>query len=166
MRNRFTVGRIHSSHGLKGEVTITSYSGETEHFAGMERITAVSGERSRELVVESVRGGGKKLIAKFSSVDTLEDAKKLAGWELWVDRDDAVPLGPEEYYTADIVGCDVYYREGKVGTVEYVGDGTQGSILGISTEEGTKLVPFLHVFIGTVDVEKGRIELLVDWILE
>ena len=166
MRNRFTVGRIHSSHGLKGEVSITSYSGVTEHFAGMEKITAVSGERSRELTVESVRGGAKKLIAKFASVDTVDEAKKLAGWELWVDRDDAVPLGPEEYYTADVVGCEVLYRDEKIGTVEYVGEGTQGSLLGVETDKGIRLVPFLHIFIGTVDVEAGKIELLVDWILE
>jgi 16S rRNA processing protein RimM len=166
MRNRFTVGRIQSSHGLKGEVSITSYSGETEHFAEMERMTAVSGERCKELVVESIRGGKKRLIAKFASVDTVDEAKELAGWELWVDRSDAAPLGPEEYYTADVVGCDVLYRDEKIGTVEYVGEGGQGVLLGVSTEEGTKIVPFLHVFFGTVDVEAGEIELLVDWILE
>ena len=166
MQKRFAVGRIHSSHGLKGEVTITSYSGETGHLAGMESITAVSGDRSRELVLESVRGGGNRIIVKFASVETVEDAKNLTGWELWADRKDAAPLGPGEYYTADIVGCAVIHRDKRIGTVEYVGEGPQGGILGVSTEEGVKLVPFLKVYIGKVDVQAEEIELIADWILE
>lgn len=166
MRDRYTVGRIQTSHGLKGEVKVTSYSGETEHFSAMGSMTAVSGERTQELTVESIRGGGHGLIVKFASVESVEDAKKLAGWELWVDRNDAAPIGPDEYYAADVVGCAVYYRNEKIGTVEYVGEGAQGSLLGVSTEEGTKLVPFLSIFIGEVDIEEGKIELLVDWILE
>lgn len=160
------MGRIDGTHGLRGDVKVQSFSGEYDHFYSLETVLLRKEGREREFVVEAVKRSGGKAVVSFQGVDTVEDAAALRGWELWVHREQALPLGDEEYYIADIIGLTVTEQGEELGSVTAVYDGGQGELLEIDLGERRALVPFLAVYVERVDIEAGVIELRERWILE
>ena len=82
-----------------------------------------------------------------------------------------------EHYVEDLKQCVLVFRDGnangtaeirEIGTVAGVFEGGAGSLLEVRLNEDgrTVLVPYTKEFIGTVDIDAKRIELLQPWILE
>jgi 16S rRNA processing protein RimM len=85
--------------GLKGFIKIRSFSGEYGHLAVLKtmRLELPSGG-SKELSVEAFRAAGTGSAVKFAGFDTPEAVKKFSGAEVLLERSQAAPLGPGEYY--------------------------------------------------------------------
>lgn len=165
---RIAVGRIRKAHGVHGFVRFESLSGETDHFSSIHRVELRGCSRpSRDYDVESVRLGVPTLLMKLAGVNDRDDAAALAGREIWVDRSYAAPLGPDEYYLADLTGCELHQEGRVIGTVRSVLDTGAGDMLEVVTADGcTVLVPFRSQYVHTTDVEAGVIELTSDAILQ
>jgi 16S rRNA processing protein RimM len=85
--------------------------------------------------------------------------------ELWIPRSLCSPLGDDEYYEADIVGCSVRSPAGEVGTVRSVIEGIQAPLMEVAGAAGdVQLVPFLGVFVAAVDIPQKLITLTEEWI--
>jgi 16S rRNA processing protein RimM len=161
------IGRIRTAFGVEGELKFESYSGEHAHLGALDRVWVQARGDSIEFTVESVRENGGEVLMKLSGVDTPESAKRLAGCEVWADRAFAAPLQEDEYYLADLVGCELCAGDRVLGTVIGSWDNGQGDLLEIHCRDGSiRNVPFMAPYIGTVDVRKRRIELLTEWVLE
>lgn len=164
MEKELAVGKITATHGLRGDVRIVSFSGEYAHLSELSRIDLLFKGQRNSYEIETVKSAGKKIVVKLKGVNTIESAELLIGAELWVSREHAAPLKEDEYYFADICGCSVVYDGQEYGTVVSVCPGGQNELLEIKRKEGENIfVPFLEVFIGTVDIEQKRIEILEDW---
>jgi len=161
------IGKIRTSHGVRGEVKILSYSGFYDHFERLSEVSARKSGVEKTLRVESTRWTGDRLLLKFVGIDSPEEAKLLADFELWVSRDHAAPLEEGEVYLADLIGCSLIFAgEGK-GKVTGFLEGASATLLEVEkTEGGVSVVPFLEVYLGSIDLTGRTIELKVDWILE
>ena len=120
------IGRIVGTHGLRGDVKVESFSGEFGHFDSLERVSLRKGAEEREVAIVGSKRSGGKLVLTLEGVDRVEAAAELRGWELWAPRDEAAPLGEQEYYIADLIGLDVRYGSESFGTISAVYDGGQG----------------------------------------
>lgn len=146
---------------------VLSYSGVFDHFETLSTVAARKGAVAKTLAVEATRWTGDQLLLKFKGVDTPEDAKLLADFELWVHRDQAAPLGAGEVYLADLIGCSLVFQGQTRGTVTGSLDGAAAVLLEVQkTGGGTCVVPFMEVYLGDIDLSGRTIELKVDWILE
>lgn len=160
------IGKIRTSHGLRGFVKVVSYSGEVEHFYGLEKVILSAERIESEFAVEEVKPLGDSVIIKFISVDTPEKAKSLAGMEIRVPRAKAAPLEEGEYYHADLLGCEMLFQGETAGRVKSIVEGGGGELFEVELTSGeTALIPFRDEFIGEINVEKKLIELKNDWIL-
>ncbi|MCM1408737.1 MAG: ribosome maturation factor RimM [Treponema brennaborense] len=184
-----SVGIIRAAFGLAGDVKVESTSGEHEHFSRLTEVTLRKAGAETAAVVEAARTSGAFLLVKFAGIDTIEQAKALAGSEIVVPRDMACPLRTGEYYIEDLKGCSlVYYGENIDGPA--AGTETAGTAAGIITDvvEGgagyllevlpaesadsgktarrTVMVPFKNEFIGTIDIDRKLVCLMHLWILE
>ncbi|AFG37292.1 ribosome maturation factor RimM [Spirochaeta africana] len=168
MQQQLTIGFITGSHGVRGELKVRSTSGEMEHFLKLGSVTVrQKGQDDRELQVRSVRGKPDAIILALEGINDPETARKLRGSELIVPRDAAAPLGTNEYYVADLVGCCIQYLGTTVGRVVSVWNNGLHDMFDIELNEGgQRVVPFLDKFIGAVDPDAGYIELKLEWILE
>ncbi|MFP4267532.1 MAG: ribosome maturation factor RimM, partial [Spirochaetaceae bacterium] len=90
----------------------------------------------------------------------------LAGAERWVDRGEAAPLAEEEYYIADLIGCDILCGGSKVAVIVSVGGNGFDDLMEVKTDKGIRIIPFTSRFIGGVDLEEGTVELLAPELLE
>ena len=195
MTEQFTVGIVRGPHGLSGEFKVESTSGEYEHFARMEEVTLTDGSVKKLFKVESTKEAAETLYMKLEGINSPEEAAKFNKWEIVVPRKYAHQLQKGEWYIEDLKGCSVYYKDEKsnktlqdasedvLGTVTNVREGGSGYLVEISLSESCSFladsvkfnkdgslravfVPFNKEFIGEVDVESQRIQLMHLWILE
>lgn len=166
-KDLMVIGRLGSPFGILGFLRVHSYSGETGHFGNLSEVLLDrDGERTR-LRVEEIRVNAHDVFMRLSGCSSPEDARAWVGWEILVPRSLASPLGPGEYYIADLEGCALTFKGSRVGTILAVQEGGGASLLEVKKDSGkTVLLPFRNEFIGRVDIQARELELLVDWILE
>ena len=196
MVEQFVVGFVRRSHGLTGEFRVESASGEYSHFADMEEVSLTDGKETKLFKVESTEEASATLYMKLAGINSPEETAKYNGWEIVVPREKAHPLQKDEWYVEDLKGCSVWYKdtavstapasaseEDVVGTVTNVMEGGSGYLVEILLSENCKFlsddvkrtksgkmrtvyVPFKNEFIGTVDVDGKKMQLMHLWILE
>lgn len=160
--SRIAVGKIRRAHGVHGFLRFESFSGEVEHFSSIGVVELRGhGLLSASYDVEEFRLNVPTLLMKLSGVDDRDSAAALRGREIWVERCFAAPLGPNEYYLADLSGCELRQNGHVLGTVQAVIEAGAGDMLEAVTDEGrTVLVPFHRHFVLSTNVEEGVIELV------
>ncbi len=165
MAAELVIGRVRTTHGVRGELKVESLSGETEHFLNLARVTMIRApggpDAEREtLEVESVRVAHRLVIMKLAGYDVPETARRWRGCEIAVDRARAAPLAQDEYYYADLVGLTVCVGRVRCGRVSDLWEGGPTVLLGIIRNDGEqRLVPFQAEFVASVDLEEGRLVL-------
>lgn len=164
--DRLVIGLVRTSHGVRGNIKVTSLSGQFEHFLSLKQITLRKEGREKQYDVEEMKPMGSLLLMKLRGVDNPEVAKTLAGAEILVSREQAAPLEEGEFYQADLVGCQIVHQGEVLGVVKSIFEGGASDLLEVETEDGTYNVPFQDHFIGDVDLEKKTIELKTPWLLQ
>ena len=160
------VGVVTATHGVAGELKVRSFSGIPDHLLALREVVFRKGKTEKRLALESVRLQAPGVIMKIAGFGTPEQARRLLGWELWVPRAQAAPLGEAEYYAADLCRCSLWYGKEEIGRIRSVWDGGPAQLLEVSGKGGrTFLVPFTDHFVGEVSLEKGMVELKEDEIV-
>ena len=94
-------------------------------------------------------------------------AEALRGARVFVPRSSFPTAGQDEYYWVDLIGLDVFNREGEtMGQVkELLSTGPQTVLVLTYTDteakEAERMIPFVAAFIDAVDLPGRRIT--VDW---
>jgi 16S rRNA processing protein RimM len=165
--DRFVVGQVRGSFGVKGFAKIQSYSGETDHLQDLRSVILLKDGVERTIVVEETGGSGLSFIMKFKGYDTPEVVKDLSGWELVVPREKAAALDENEFYIEDLRGVSVFLDGARIGEISDVLEGGGTQLIEIRLDSGEKkLVPFRNEFFGPVDTGTRTAQLLAGWILE
>jgi 16S rRNA processing protein RimM len=155
------------SYGVRGELKLKSYSGETAHLLKIAEARLRKGEKEIELKVERARASGDVVYLKLAGYDSPEKAKELAGFELMLDRARACPLREGEWYIADLVDCELVAEGASLGRVVGVCETSASDLLEVRLAAGgTRLVPFDARYIGDIDIAAKRMELVSPWILD
>jgi 16S rRNA processing protein RimM len=172
----FVIGKLGAPWGVKGDLKIHSYSGEFAHFLSLRDVELVrpdqassGASRPRRLKLKVVRIEDKAefLTMAFEGYASPESARALTGMEIVVPREAAAPLRDNEWYVADLVGLALVSDGGRLATVASILDGGPEPWLEAQMPNGRKvIVPFRKEFVGEVDLESGRIELLAPWLLD
>jgi 16S rRNA processing protein RimM len=158
------IGRVASSHGVRGLLRVKSLSGETGHFLRLKEVYVRGGAGLTSYAVQSVVPHREGVLLKLAGVESREQGDRLRGRELWVDRADAAVLKEGEYYLADLCRCRVFLKRAEVGRVVAVCDGAAADFLEIEKRDGGQLVvPFAEAFVEAVDVENTSIVLKEDF---
>ena len=173
MTEQFTVGIVGAPFGLKGFVKVKPLSGEIDHLLKLSSVTVRQGETEQSLVIEESSAIPPAVAMRFAGFHDPEAAKALHGAALVVDRKDAAPLQPGEFYVEDLKGLAVLDGGSPAETGRILGhiiniiEGGGGDLAEIHLTDGTvKLVPFRQEFLSGIDIEKKRITLNNRWILE
>ncbi|MBN2659101.1 MAG: 16S rRNA processing protein RimM [Spirochaetales bacterium] len=160
------IGKIRTSHGVKGFVKVVSFSGETDHYFDLKKVTLKSDRSEQDYEIEEVKSLGDSVILKFEGIDTPEKARTLAGYEILVSRENAAPLEEGEFYHADLVQCSLQITGDVIGRVKSIIEGGGGELFEVELNSGeTVLIPFRDEFIGEISIDSKLIELKEKWIL-
>ena len=144
------VGKIGAARGLDGTLKIIPLTDFEGRFDGLEKIS-VGGKIFH---VEAVKHIGGQIFIKFAGVDNREAAKALTNKFLTVDKKNAAPLAEGEFYTFDIIGCEIFDGEKKIGTVTNVLKTGSNDVFEV---DGNILIPALKSVVKSIDIAEKKI---------
>ena len=158
MEDRFQVGVITSTHGIKGEVKVFPTTDNVKRFKKNMEIILDTGQENINLTVESVKFFKQFVILKFKGIDNINDIEKYKTKSLYVTRENAVRLRKDEYFIADLLGVDVWEDNGdKLGILKDVIETGANDVYVITLEDGKELlIPAIKECILDVDVENRK----------
>ena len=143
--------------GAKGEVRLKSFCANPEDIATFGALASEDGAQTFDITAaRPVKGG---FAAKFEGIRFRDQAEKLRGIRLYVDRDVLPNLPDDEYYHSDLMGLSVLDTGGEMlGKVRAVHDHGAGGFLEIRLKTGGDvLLPFTSEAVPTIDLTSGRI---------
>ena len=158
MEDLLQVGAIANTHGLRGEVKVFPTTDDPARYRMLDTVIADTGKQRMTMEISSVRFFKNLVIVKFRGIDHIEDAEKLKGVKLFVTREQAVPLGEDEYFLADLEGMAVYTEEGEeLGVIREIIQTGANDVYVIGQPQGKDLlVPAIKECIRDVDTGAGR----------
>ena len=148
---------IGGAHGIRGECRVKSFTEEPEAFGRYGPLFDAKGNR---YTVKAARPQKNVLLVRFAEVADRNQAERLNGTELFVDRS----LLPEtedddEFYLEDLIGLEARSVDGDLlGRVFAVHNFGAGDILEIAPPKGpTVMIPFSEAAVPGLDLAAGTI---------
>jgi 16S rRNA processing protein RimM len=150
------VGRVARAHGIRGHVIVNP---ETDFMEDRFRIGKVllvgPADRATEYEVVESRFHQGRPIVRLAGIETMSEAERLAGADLWLREQDLEPLPAGTFYRHDLVGCDVVDTRGtRVGRVTAVEGSIDRSYLVVDEH---MLIPLVGDICVGVDIGARRV---------
>ena len=154
MQDKFEIGKIVNTFGIKGEVKITPYTDNVQQFKKLKNIYV----NDTKMEIESAKFQKNTVILKLKGVDDMSSAEDLRGKLIKVDRS-TKKLPEGTYYIVDLIGLGVYTDEGNLlGTLKDIYNTGANDIYTVETIDGKEiLLPSIKEVIKDIDVENKKI---------
>lgn len=168
MEDLLQVGVITTTHGVRGEVKVFPTTDSAERFQDLDYVILDAGREQIRLEIQGVKFFKNLAILKFKGIDNINDIEKYKGKGLWIPREEAQPLGENEYYVADLQGLQVYLEDGTLfGILKDVMETGANDVYIVTTEDGKEvLLPAIKECIREVSIEEGKMMIhLMDGLL-
>lgn len=169
------VGVVVDAYGLKGWVKVAAHAGGGQSGDALihaKRWWLAKGRERKSGQMTQAKVHGESIVAHVAGLTDRDGALALRGFRVFVRRADFPVLdSDDEFYWVDLVGLDVVNEAGvalgrvadlidngahAVLRVEYASVGKDGQ-----PANGERLIPFVGVYVKTVDQAAKRI--VVDW---
>ena len=152
----FCVAVIVNAHGIKGEVTVKSFTEIPEDFTSYGDLVDTHGS---PLVFKNVRSASKGFIARLENVNTRNDAEKIRHVYVYATEESRPQLDETDAYLDDLIGMPVEREDGSVfGSIKgHFDNGAQIVLVIKHPEQGKKdiLIPFTEDMVAGVDHEEN-----------
>ncbi len=153
------VGKIVNTHGLRGEVKVVAWTDSPEVFEDLEEVYAERRGEKTKLTLRGIKYQKNNIIAKFSEIDSIEDAEKYKNAVLFAKREALGELPEGVYYIKDLIGLKAVSDEGE--TLGYVKDvfstGSNDVYVVERTGKRDLLLPVIDEVILNVDIPGGTV---------
>lgn len=169
MEERFQVGVITSTHGVRGEVKVYPTTDDPKRFKRLKEVILDTGKEELILEIEGVKFFKQFVILKFKGFDNINDIEKYRQKSLYVTRANAVRLRKDEYFIADLMGLTVIDEEDKeIGVLKNVMETGANDVYEITMNDGRELLlPAIKQCVLEVNVEEGFIKVhIMDGLLD
>jgi len=165
------VGAVIDAYGLKGWLKVAPHAQGGGALLAGRRWWLVKGRERQSSARLAAKVHGDSVVGQLAGVDDRDAALLLRGSRIYVSRAEFPAPAADEYYWVDLMGLEVVNEAGvELGKVADLIDNGAQTVLRIeypSTGKdgepatGERLIPFVGVFVKTVDLAAKRI--VVDW---
>ena len=162
------IGVLGKPHGVHGEIGLRPFNLETVVVLEPGPVMLERGGRSAPHVVTRTRPFGSGLLITIAGVDTREAASALTHSEVRVERTTLPAPASDEFFVADVVGCQVINHDGAhLGVVDktFWNGAHDVMIVRHGAGEGAsaveRLIPMVPNFIRGVDAAARTVR--VEW---
>lgn len=147
------IGQVLRPQGLKGLVKIRPDTDDPGRFLGLNYVFILdSDKRFQKITVREVSVRSRFVCLRIENDQDAESAERWRGIYLYIDRENAVPLGEHENFITDMIGCELRDNKGtKLGVLEDILQPGANDVYVVKTKEGRLLVPALRHVILSVD---------------
>ncbi|SNS09920.1 16S rRNA processing protein RimM [Belliella buryatensis] len=157
--NCFQLGYIAKVHGLHGEVTVVLDVDYPEVYEGIEHVFIDQKSRLVPFFLEYFDlQPNNKVLAKFEDYNTLDDAEKLVGSELYLPLTALEELGENQYYFHELIGFEVVDEKlGLIGEIKIIYDLQTQDLMGVDHNGKEVLIPIQDGIIQKVDKTANKV---------
>lgn len=159
MEDKIIIGEVIGVHGVRGELKIRPLTEDPGRFYDLDTLILVSRGKTRSYEIEMIRLHKGNVLLSAEGITTREQAEKLRGALVEIDRKEAVELAEDEFFVADLIGMTVVDAAGTVlGTVAGILD-TTGSVdtVEIQMDGRSVYVPFRKAYFKAFDFEGNQV---------
>lgn len=151
---QIVAGRVGRAHGLDGSFYVTE---PTARLLEQGTVLTLAGRAWR---VIRRAGTEQRPILRLEGIDSREQAQALRGEALQAALEHAPELGPDEYWSHELEGCEVLDGERTVGVVTRLLQLPSCEALEVRAADGHEfLVPMVRAAIRAVEVPARRIQI-------
>ena len=155
------IGEITKPQGVRGEVKVRPCTCDPDRFEGLETAYFKRGEAYVPVRIAVNRIGADAVFMNVEGVADRDQAEKLRGEMLYIDRAHAVALDEDSTFLCDLYGLRGVVSDGRdLGTLRDVMQPGGNDVYVFKGPLGEVLVPALKSVVAKVDLEKG--EMLLD----
>ena len=156
----FIVAEVLRPHGIRGEIVLRPQTNHLETILNAPEFYL--GQEGRGPIrVQGVRLHKGAPLLKLEGVDSMDDARALAGQPLCLPRHALRPLSDDEFFLHELVGLAVRDWEGHlVGNVEWILETGGAPVLVGTRSDGREfMIPFASGTVLEVDLQKRALRL-------
>ena len=170
---KIKIGRVTGAQGLHGEIKLHHDSGDEEALRRLSFLFLHNESVAKTLCIESLRFQKRTPILKLAGINDRNAAEALAGFDVYADESESRPDEEGVWLASDLKGLEVRLvtesgaavsGEAAAGKKRYrvrgIIDNPAHDILEIETDKGTRLLPFVDVFVREIDTKTGYIAIM------
>ena len=151
-----SIGRVIAPWGDKGEVKVKILTDFPERFTLLKEVYI--GKTARPFQVKGFRLHKGFGILHLEGLHTRSDAEALRGKDIQIPLEEAMPLEEGEYYEFEIIGLEVWTKEGEyLGRVKEIIYTGANDVYVVEGPKGEVLLPAIEDVVLRVDLDEGRI---------
>ena len=156
----YRIACVSRPHGVQGALKLQPLTDDVGRFRGMkEAYLEQGGGQRRPVLLQDISVQPDAVYLRIQGVDTREEAEKLRGAYLCVDKAHVRKLPPDTYFVADLIGCQVTDTQGRCyGKITDVLQ-TGANDVYVVQGERSAMVPALKKVLHRVDVENKQVVL-------
>lgn len=168
------IGHCTTPHGIKGEFSFVLYSqdgsvlidGSTVLIFPRSTSSSIP-QDGKDFQIKKISFGNKTIVTLAGVVDR-NTVEAMVPFDIYFDRSNFPEVADDEYYLNDLLGVEVFDHLSKTSigrVVDFYENGVQ-VILKIKTDTETIELLFIDQYVPEVDIELGRIEVIIPEMIE
>lgn len=157
MDELFTIGKIVSYHGLKGEVKSFIYTNDASRFMNLKTVY-IDGD---EYEIKTSYSLNKFIVIKFKSIDSIDEAQKIINKDIKIYKSQRPELSDDEFYISDLISYKCYDEEGiYIGELTDILSYSANDCFVVLRDGKEYYVPAVKKFIKSID--KNNKEIIIN----
>lgn len=155
------IGEITKPQGVRGELKLRPITCDFERFDGLEVAYLKRGDCFEEIHMTVNRISPDAIFFNIDGINDRNDAERLRGELVYVDREHAVELDEDSTFICDLIGLHGVVDDGRdLGTLKDVLQPGGNDVYVFKGPLGEVLVPALRSVVEKVDLDASEIRLV------
>ena len=148
------IGKIINTHGIKGWVSIQSYSYPKENIKNYKTFLSLNG-LVKKIEILDLRTMPKKIIININKYESISQAETIVGQDIFIDKYDIPTLENNEYYWKDLEGLDVITSKNKyLGKVDFIFNNGANDVIALKDNDVYNYIALVKEYVNIVPNEK------------
>lgn len=150
------IGKIVNTHGIQGKLRVNSYAESPAVFTS-QKFFYIKDEKGdfKKYEVTNAELHKNVILIELNGVSSIDEAEKLVGTSIFIEKSKLDPLSEDEYYWFEIIGLKVFTEEGTfLGKVESILQTGSNDVYVIHNKKKEYLVPAIAEVVIKIDVIK------------
>ena len=168
------IGHCTTPHGIKGEFSFVLYNQEDSVLGNGSLISLLPRSTSssvpqdgKDFKIKKISIGNKAIVI-LEGVSDRNTVEAMVPFDIYFDRKNFPETEDDEYYLNDLLGLEVFdfITKASIGRIlDFYENGAQ-VVLKIKTETEILEILFIDQYVPEVDIEGGRIEVIIPEMVE
>jgi 16S rRNA processing protein RimM len=155
------VGRFGRPHGIKGFITIQSFTEPRDNILQYKKWHALINNQWLPLKIKHFEFNNKLILAQVEGYSEREQVASLTNIEIGIERSQLPELPSGEYYWHELVGMRVINQQQELlGSIKEIMPTGSNDVL-VVVGEKRHLIPYLPDVV--VSINASQREIIVDW---